>query len=45
MKNCPIGTNGFCWKNPLQLVVFLAALPYAVKGVMWLVDAVKAVFN
>jgi len=43
MKNCPIGSTGFCWKNPLQLAVFLAVLPYAAKGVVWVVDAIRTV--
>ncbi len=33
-KKCPI-TGCFCWKNPLQVVVLLAALPFAVKGIAW----------
>jgi hypothetical protein len=34
-KTCPV-SGGWCWKNPLQAVLFLAVLPYAVKSVVWL---------
>ena len=33
-KSCPV-SGGFCWRNPLQVALFLAALPYAVKTVSW----------
>ncbi len=38
-NTCPI-TGGWCWKNPLQVALFLAVLPYAVKGVVLLWNAV-----
>jgi hypothetical protein len=38
-KTCPV-TGGWCWKNPVQTVLLLAALPYAVKTVAWLWAAV-----
>jgi len=41
-KSCPI-TGGFCWKNPLQVALFLAVLPFAVKSVAWLWAAVTTV--
>jgi hypothetical protein len=44
-KSCPLGMTGFCWKNPLHLVVFFAALPYAVKGLSWLAKGVAGWFN
>ena len=40
-NTCPV-TSGWCWKNPLQVVLFLAVLPYAVKSAMWLWNAVTA---
>ena len=33
-KSCPV-SGGFCWRNPLQVTLFLAVLPYAVKTVSW----------
>ena len=41
-NTCPVTSCGFCWKNPLQVVLFLAVLPYAVKSTMWLWNAVTA---
>ena len=41
-KSCPV-TGGFCWKNPLQVALFLAVLPFAVKSVAWLWGAVTTV--
>ena len=41
VKSCPV-SGGFCWRNPLQLVVFLAVLPWAVKSVGWLWGAVTS---
>ena len=38
-KSCPVSC-GFCWKNPVQVCVALALLPFAVAGarqvVAWL---------
>jgi len=33
-KSCPV-SGGFCWRNPLQVALLLAVLPYAVKTVSW----------
>ena len=44
-KSCPLGMTGFCWKNLLHVVVFFAALPYAVKGLSWLTKGVAGWFN
>ena len=44
-KSCPLVMTGFCWKNPLHLVVFFAALPYAVKGIAWITKGVAGWFN
>ena len=41
-KSCPV-SGGFCWKNPLQVALFLAVLPFAVKSVAWLWGAVTTV--
>lgn len=41
-KSCPV-TGGFCWKNPLQVALFLAVLPYAVKTIGWIWSGVVAV--
>jgi hypothetical protein len=41
-KSCPV-SGGFCWKNPLQVALFLAVLPWAVKTVGWLWAGVTAV--
>jgi hypothetical protein len=38
-KTCPV-SGGWCWKNPLQVALFLAVLPYAVKSVAWVWTAV-----
>lgn len=43
-NTCPV-TGSFCWKNPLQLVAFLALLPYAMKGVAWITKGVAGWFN
>jgi hypothetical protein len=34
-NKCPVtgGCNGFCWKNPVHVVLFFAVLPFALKGV------------
>lgn len=34
-KTCPVvgcGPFSFCWKNPVHVVLFLAVLPYALRG-------------
>jgi|APGre2960657373_1045057.scaffolds.fasta_scaffold00441_8 hypothetical protein len=41
-KSCPV-SGGFCWKNPLQVALFLAVLPYAVKTIAWVWSGVAAV--
>jgi hypothetical protein len=33
-KSCPV-TDGWCWKNPVQVALLLALLPYAGKGLGW----------
>lgn len=40
-KSCPV-TGGFCWKNPFQVVLFLAVLPFAVKGMVWVWNVAAA---
>ena len=40
-KSCPV-SGGWCWKNPLQVALLLAVLPYAVKTVAWLWGGVTA---
>lgn len=43
-KSCPVTSGcGFCWKNPLQVALFLAVLPWAVKTIGWLWSGVVAV--
>ncbi len=32
-NKCPVTGCGFCWKNPVHVVLFLAILPFALKGV------------
>lgn len=40
-KNCPVvGCGRFCWKNPVHVVLFLAVLPYALRGLNTLWSAV-----
>lgn len=36
-NKCPVTDCGFCWKNPVHVVLFLATLPFALKGlaVVW----------
>lgn len=41
-KSCPV-SGGWCWKNPLQVGLLLAVLPYAVKSVVWLWTGVTAI--
>ncbi len=31
-KTCPVVGGHFCWKNPVHVVLFLAVLPYALRG-------------
>ncbi len=31
-SKCPI-MGGFCWKSPVHWILFLAVLPFTVKGV------------
>jgi hypothetical protein len=40
-KSCPIVGCGFCWKNPVHVVLFLAVLPFALKGINVLWSAVQ----
>jgi hypothetical protein len=40
-KLCPV-TGGWCWKNPVQVGLFLAVLPFAVKGAVWVWNVVAA---
>ena len=42
-KKCPLG--GFCWKNVWHWAFALAVLPFAVKGVAVLVNAVHTVVD
>ena len=40
---CPVSNcNGFCWKNPVHVVLFLAVLPLALKGLAVLWAAVQS---
>jgi hypothetical protein len=32
-NKCPVTGCGFCWKNPIHVVLFFAVLPFALKGV------------
>ena len=41
-KSCPL-VGGFCWRNPLQVALFLAVLPWAVKTLGWLWASVATV--
>ena len=40
-KSCPVA-GGWCWKNPLHVTLFLAVLPFAVKGAVWLCNVAAA---
>lgn len=31
-NKCPVTGCGFCWKNPVHVVLALALLPFALKG-------------
>ena len=42
-KKCPLG--GFCWKNPTHVVLFLAVLPFALKGVQVAWETVSTAVN
>jgi hypothetical protein len=39
-NKCPVTDCGFCWKNPKHLVLALAILPFTLKGVNVLWEAV-----
>jgi hypothetical protein len=45
-NKCPV-TNccGFCWKNPVHVVLFLAVLPFALKGVQVAWETVHTAVN
>lgn len=43
-SNCPVPSHGFCWKNPVHVVVFLAVLPFALAGAKVLWNAVTSAF-
>lgn len=41
-NKCPVTGCGFCWKNPIHAVLFLAILPFALKGLVVAWDTVHA---
>ena len=43
-KSCPVSSCSFCWKNPFQVGVLLAVLPFAVAGAKQVVGWVSALF-
>jgi hypothetical protein len=40
-KSCPVA-HGFCWRNPVHVLVGLALLPFAVAGLKTLVGWVSS---
>ena len=43
-NNCPVTGWGFCWKNPVHVVLFLAVLPFALNGLSTVWNAVQSAF-
>jgi hypothetical protein len=43
-SNCPVTGWGFCWKNPVHVVLFLAVLPFALNGLSTVWNAVQSAF-
>jgi hypothetical protein len=41
-NKCPVTGCGFCWKNPIHAVLFLAILPFALKGLVVAWETVQA---
>lgn len=44
-SNCPVTGWGFCWKNPVHVVLFLAVLPFALDGFSTVWNAVQSAFS
>lgn len=46
-EGCPVASacRGFCWRNPVHVVIALAVLPFAVAGAKVVWTALSAAFN